>query len=355
METLSRRSLDNGGFENVGEFFNCIYRFRKEGVADERLEALRPDQKRAQSMGGGAEGGFALPEQFRPELMMVQPQAGVVRPRATVIPAGDPPDAKLTIPALDQTSGENVYGGVTLAHSGEAVQLVETDANLRQVTLEPKKIAGYLFCTNELLNNWTAASVVLPNLMDKARSGAEDYDFMRGDGVNKSIGFINSPAAIGFNRNGAGAIAFQDVYGMLARAKMGGNLVWLASQTIIPQLAAMVDAGSHAVWTGSKGDVLPGAAGPMPSTLFGYPLFFCDRLPALGTKGDLNLVDLSYYLIKDGSGPYIDLSRELYFLTDRSVFRLTWRVDGKPWLTKPLPLEGSTANTVSPFVILDTP
>lgn len=348
------RSTDNGGFENIGELFNAVYRFRKEGVRDDRLEALRPDT-RQQSMGTGSEGGFALPEQFRPEIWQAATQQGIVRPRATVIPAGDPPDAKLIMPALDQTGAQNNFGGITFTHSGENVTLVETDMALRQVTMEPKKIAGYIVTSNELLNNWSASSAVISGMMAKAMAAQEDYDFMRGSGINQSIGFINSPAAIGYNRAGANGVTFADVYGMLARAKMGNPLVWLASQTIIPQLAGMTDAGSHAVWTGSRADNLTGAAQAMPSTLFGFPLFFCDRLPALGTKGDLNLVDLSYYLIKDGSAMRVDLATELLFLTDRSIFRITWRVDGKPWLTEPLTLEGDSSQTVSPFVILDTP
>ncbi len=349
----SQRSLDNGGFENIGELFNAVYRFRKEGVRDDRLEALRPDT-RAQSFGTGSEGGFALPEQFRPELLQAATQGGIVRSRATVIPAGDPPDAKLTMPALDQTGGQNNFGGITFTHSGENVTLVETDMTLRQVTMEPKKIAGYIVVSNELLHNWTAASATITTLMTRAMAAQEDYDFMRGDGINKSIGFINSPAAIGYNRAGANTITFPDAIGMFSRLKMGGNPIWLASQTIIPQLAAMTDAGTHSVWI-SGSYTTAGASAPLPGTLFGTPIVFCDRLPALGTRGDLCLCDLSYFLVKDGSGPFVDLSDQLLFLTDRSVFRITWRVDGKPWLTEPLTLEGDSSQTVSPFVILDTP
>jgi len=349
-----QRNLDDGGFQGLGEFCHAVWQFRKEGIRDDRLEALRPEA-RGQSMGGGTEGGFAIPEQFRPELLMAPTQTGIVRPRATVIPAGDPPDAKISIPSLDQTSAQNNFGGVTMTHTGEALTLTETDANLRQVILEPKKIAGYVIASNELLNNWTASSAVLGGLMRKAMAAQEDYDFLRGDGVNKSLGFINSPAAIGFNRAGAGTIAWSDTYNMLSKLKMGGSPVWLASQTTVPALAAMVDSGGNSVFTGSKAAGLEGAQGAFPATLWGFPLYFVDRLPTLGNKGDLNLVDLSYYLIKDGSGAYLDISKELYFLTDRSVFRLTWRVDGKPWLSEPLTLEGNSSSTVSPFVVLDTP
>jgi HK97 family phage major capsid protein len=339
-------------FSNVGEYFWAIAAEHYDRRRDPRLDALK--EAREQSFGTGAMGGFALPEQFKPEIWEVQPQGAVVKPRATVIPAGSPPDAKLTMPALDQTSAQNIYGGVIMTHGGEAVTLTETDAHLRQVTMEPKKIAGYIVCTNELLNNWGAASSFITGQMGKARIGQEDYDFLRGDGVNKSLGVINSPAAIGYNRAVASAVSFADVTGMYARLKMGGSAIWLASQTIIPQLVAMTDAGTHSVFI-SGSYVTAGASQPIPGTLFGLPIVFVDRLPALGTKGDLCLVDLSYYLIKEGSGPDVAISTELLFLTDRVVFRVTWRVDGKSWLTEPIGLEGSTTNTVSPFVILDTP
>lgn len=133
----------------------------------------------------------------------------------------------------------------------------------------------------------------------------------------------------------------------------GGSYVWLASQTIIPQLAAMVDAGNHSVWLVSKADALGGAAGPMPSTLLGLPLVFADRLPALGTKGDLSLVNLDYYSIKDGSPPAVASSEHILFLSNKTVFKIVWNVDAHPWLTEPLQLGGSTSNTVSPFVILE--
>jgi HK97 family phage major capsid protein len=338
-------------FRNAGEYLFAIARLKQDGVRDARLDALR--EKREQTMGTGATGGYALPEQFDAAIRQVQAQEAIVRPRATVIPAGSPPDAKLTFPALDQTSAQNMYGGVTVVHTGEGVTMTETTMNLKEVTLEPKEISAYIVVTNKLLSNWDAASSFVTRQLSTAMNGQEDYDFMRGDGVNKALGYVNCAAAIAYTRAGANAISFADVYGMLARAKMGGKYVWIASQTIIPQLAAMTDAGTHAVWLGGK-DANGAASETMPSTLFGFPVLFADRLPALGTKGDLSLVDLSYYLIKDGSGPAAASSEHILFLSNKTVFKIVWNVDAHPWLTEPIPLEGSTANTVSPFVILSS-
>jgi len=333
-------------FCNIGEYFYTI----ATNPYDERLEGLHVEKRELQ-MGVGSKGGYALPDQFRPEIWQVQPQEAIVRPRATVLPAGDPPDAKLEMPALDQTSGSNIYGGVTITHTGEAITMTETSAALRQMTLEPKEMSAYIVVTNKLLANWAAASAFISGQLRKAMIGQEDYDFMRGDGINKALGFINAPCAVTVARSASNTIAYADIYGMFARLKMGGSPLWVASQTTIPQLVTIVDAGSHAIWVGG-GNITNGIAAAMPATLFGIPIMFADRLPALGTKGDINLVDLSYYIIKDGSGPIAGVSTELLFLSNRTVFKIVWNVDAKPWLTEAIALEGSSTSTVSPFINL---
>ncbi len=339
-----------GGFENIGEMIYAMDQMKRNNKPDDRLMSLLVEH-REQQMGTGQTGGFAVPEQFRDELLLAVAQTGIVRPRATVIPAGSPPDAKLSIPALDQTSGANMYGGVTLVHTGEGVTMTETTAKLKEISFEPKEISAYLTVTNKLLNNWVAASEVLGNLLRGAMIGAEDYDFLRGDGVNKALGIINSPASINYARNTPNSVVWSDIYNMAARLKMGGNPIWIASQTIIPSLAAMQDSGSHAVFIGGS-NLSGSAAGGLPSTLFGFPIVFSDRLPTLGTKGDLILADLAYYVIKDGSGPFLAWSEHVYWTANKSVVKIVWNVDGKAWLTEPLILEGTTASTVSPFVVL---
>ncbi len=70
--------------------------------------------------------------------------------------------------------------------------------------------------------------------------------------MGRSLGILNADCTIAHTRAGAGTITYADCYNMVSKIKMGGGLVWLGSQTIIPALAAMVDAGSHAVWTGGN-------------------------------------------------------------------------------------------------------
>jgi HK97 family phage major capsid protein len=334
-------------FRSFGEFVSAI-RFNPN---DHRLNFVEMET-REQSMGVGTEGGFAVPTQFVPTLLQVDPQTAIFRPRANVIPAGTPPDASISMPALNQTAAENMYGGVTVEWIEEGGTKPETDAALLEVTLQPHEVAGHTVISDKLLRNWAAADALLTRLLRSAIIASEDTAFLNGSGVGRPLGITNSPATINVARNTANAIDYvNDIINMFSRAKFGGTFVWIGSQTILPQLMGMTDSGgSTLVW--APGQTGLAASGP-PGTLCGIPLIFNDRSPGLGTAGDLMLVDLSYYLIKDGSGPFVATSPHVHFTTNKTVIKAFWNVDGAPWLSGPIPLEGSTANTVSPFIVLN--
>jgi HK97 family phage major capsid protein len=252
------------------------------------------------------------------------------------------------MPALDQTNAENIYGGVVVSAVAEAGTKPETDIRFKEVSLEPTEVAGWIRVSDKLLRNWPAASAVLSTQMRQAMVGWEDYRFLRGTGVAEPLGIINSPARVTVTRQTASSVTWQDVRTMYSRLRFGGSPVWIASQTTLPTLMTIADGGSNNLFV----TAYAGAAGPIPSTLFGIPVLFAERCPAVGTEGDLMLVDLSYYLIKDGSGPFIAASEHVYFTNNQTVIKIFWNVDGKPWLTQPIGLEGSVTNTISPFVVL---
>jgi HK97 family phage major capsid protein len=317
-------------------------------VSFEKTDKRLLNLSRAQSMGTGAAGGYALPDQFRETLLQVTPQEAHVRPRATVIPPGTPPDAKITIPALDQSTAHDVYAGVSVAWIAEGAAKTETSFYLRQVELEPNEVAGFMDVTDKLLRNWDACSTLVERQFRLAVIAAEDNAFLTGTGVGKPLGMLAAlnPAVIDIARAGALGVTYADIRGIYARFMMrGGSGVWLASQTTIPQLMAIKDEGSSLIWQ-------PNARDGMPGTIFGYPVIISERVPVLGTRGDLSLVDCSYYLIKDGSGPIFESTNAVRFKENITTFKITWNVDGQPWLNTPVPLEVGVANTVSPFVCL---
>lgn len=360
-----QKKLNDAGFKNLGEFIHAI-RF---GDAKGRLAELPvgqgqgggyavPDAFKGQlmphtkdwSMGTDANGGYAVPPQFDvSQIWMLNPERSIVRPRATVIPAGDPPDAALNMPALNQ-GNNGVFGGVEVQWIGEGVEKPDTNGTLREITLQPNEVAASTVVTDKLLRNWQAASSFIGNLLSQAMYAAEDIAFLTGNGTGKPTGVIGATGAKVVNRKTASQVAYEDIVNMLAAlyAESMPSAVWIANQTVLPQIATMQDPGGRYIYIG--GD----ATKAIPATLAGLPILFTGRTPVLGTKGDLILVDFQNYLIKDGSGPFIAASEHVLFKQNKTVIKVFWNVDGKPWVNAPLLLEDGNT-TVSPYVVLDVP
>lgn len=340
-------------FENLGEFLSSV-RFNPndqrlnfvEGVGAETDEnGLQAEMR----MDNNTSGGFMVPTQLRSNIMSVRPQDALVRPRASVIPAGSPPDAAITMPALDQTGSNpgNMFGGMTFNWVEEGGEKSETDAELRAITLTPHEIAGFVTVTDKLLRNWLASAAFIEGLMRGGVSAAEDYAFLRGTGNTQPLGAINAPATKYLNRATANTVTYADLLGMVAVLLMrGGTPVWSMPQSALPKIATMTDPEGHYIW---KANAVDGFAG----TLLGYPVRWNNRAPALGSKGDILLADWTYYLIKDGSGPFVAASEHVKFTSNKTVIKIFWNVDGAPWLNAPIKEENGYE--VSPFVGLDVP
>lgn len=345
-------------FESFGEFMHAV-RFRP---SDQRLATLFKDfddegqrgMQAEQRMDTGSSGGFAVPEQFRDELMQVEMQDAVIRPRATVIPAGFPPDAAITIPALDQTGAvpDNVYGGVKVVKTAEGGSKPETSFSLRQIKLEPQEFSGYMEATDKLLRNWSAAGALIQKLFRGAMISTEDREFLRGNGVGGPLGIANAGATYDVTRETSNTITYVDLVSMVSRMLMrGGSPIWMISQSCMATLLQLRNPQGSPYNGDGQLIFQPSAVPGMPSMLLGYPIVWHERAQALGTAGDVTLADLRYYLIKDGSGPFVASSEHVKFQENKTVFKIFWNVDGQPWLTAPFKQEGGYE--VSPFVMLN--
>jgi HK97 family phage major capsid protein len=302
--------------------------------------------RRDLTMADGPAMGFAVPPEFDAMIRMVDPDSAIIRPRATVIPAGSAPDAAFTMNALDQSGSKGVYSGITMKWIAEVAAVQEvTNPTIRQVKLEPQQVSGFIDVSDKLLRNAAAVGALVEKLMRSAIIGTEEAAFLAGDGIGKPLGIIGCPGSIEVSRSGgASTVTYADICAMFAKLKFGGRPVWIASQTILPQLMTLRDAVGNAMWQ-------PNARDGAPSTLMGLPLIINDQSPVLGSKGDLVLSDLGYYFIKDGSpltilmNPYIQQTNGL---TRIIAF---WNVDAQPFVTTPL-LQRDGVSTVSPFVVL---
>lgn len=364
LDHVQTAKKDDAGFKNIGEFVAAV-RFgdpkgRLDGLArgqsggvavpEAFKDALMPFRNELSITSTEGEGAIFMPPQYRTDVLQLQPETAIVRPRANAIPAGDPPDAQLNIPALDQGGTNGVYGGVEVAWISEGDAKPDTTAKFKEISLLPYEVAATTVATDKLLRNWEAAQTFIGNLLTSAMMAAEDIAFLRGDGTGKPTGIINAPGTMTVNRAAANQISYADILQMTAKlyAESQSTAVWVANQSILPQLATIRDAIGNYIFI--RGDATRG----IPNTLMGMPILFTGRTATLGTKGDLILADFSKYLIKDGSGPFIAASPHVLFQQNKTMIKVFWNVDGKPWVTGPMTLEDG-ATTVSPYVVLDVP
>ena len=335
------------GFRSFEEFLQVAMLNR----GDTRLHTVisAPSEQRDLSMGVGVGGGFLVPPQFAEMLEAITPQEAVVRPRATIIPAGPMPDASVTMPVMNQTGANGVFAGMTGAWIAEGGAKPETQPILSQVKLDPHEVAALVDVTDKLLrNNPGAVTMMVQTGFRDVILAMEDTAFISGNGVGRPLGFLGHASNVNVARTGALAVVYADVINMFWRMlRLGtGNPVWLVHPSTLPQLQGMASPLGQLIWQ-------PSAREGLPSTLLGYPVVINERQPVLGAVGDVMFCNLRYYLIKDGVGISISddagISDFRHNITCIKAFR---SVDGQPWLAGPLLLEDGVTTT-SPFVVLN--
>ena len=339
---------EDGKWKSRGEFWQKLYESAHGRGIDPRLF-----ESKALGESFGDAGGFLVPEEFRPDLMMLGLEQSVIRPRAMTIPMAS---STIRVPSIRDTShASNVFGGVSASWGAEASDVSSTtnQPTFGQITLNANKLTGYTRVSNELVQDSALAiDALLTRMFGQAIGYFEDDAFFNGTGAGQPTGILNCDALIEVAKEtgqAASTIVKENLDKMYSRMLPSslGNAVWIAHNDTFPQLASL----SQAVGTGGGPVWVSNMAGGPPSSIYGRPLIFSEKAQTLGTKGDLYFVDLSYYLIGDRQALTTSASAHVNFTTMETVFLFSERLDGRCWLDSALtPRNGS--NTVSPIVAL---
>lgn len=333
-------------FTDQAEFFQAIW--HKADSLKNRAELAPKRDKAYQVMNSFGStvpdaGGFLIPENLRSELLSVALETSVVRSRATTIPMDS---LRVPIPTVDDTSHvSSVFGGLTFYWAEEGASLVESQASFGRLVLEAKKLTGYAEIPNELMADAPAFNGFFAQKFPQGLAYFEDVAFMTGTGVGEPEGFLNAPGNVSVAKQAGQAsktIVWENIVAMYARMLPTSlnNAVWIASIDTFPELATMalsVGTGGSAVWLNN------GAVGA-PMSILGRPVIFTEKASSVGGAGDINFVDLSYYLIGDRQMMSAESSPHYRFQQDKTAFRIIERVDGRMWLrTAITPQNGGAA------------
>jgi HK97 family phage major capsid protein len=301
-------------------------------------------------------GGFLVPEKLRSDMVYASLEAAIIRPRATVIPSDT---LRLELPMVDDTTHASnaLFGGLTWAWTEEGAALATTAPAYARLELEAKKLTAYLGgVPNELIDDGPAFEAFIGQSVPKGLAWSEDQAFIAGSGTGQPQGILSAPCAISVSRSTSSKVLQIDIVNMVTRMlpQSYKEAIWLCSPDVIGQLLQLYlligtvptsTATAPSGWlTGNPDDGW---------TLLGRPVYVTEHVPALGTKGDLILVDPSFYVIADRQAMTVDTSSlGQKFINDETEFRMISRLDGRIWLQSPVTPQNASA-TVSPVVILN--
>lgn len=278
------------------------------------------------------DGGFLVPEELKAEILSYAIEESIIRPRATVI---NMTRDKVAWPVLDQSSSN--LAGVSISWGDESTAFSSTSPTFKKIQLNANKMLGYSLVPNEILDD---SVVNLANFLvgwfGKAMAYEEDYRFLRGTGAGQPLGIITDPNVPTVDRTTASYIKGTDIDAMWEKlpAWAEQNAAWITTKEGMKHLMRIRSGVYNATTTSideTKGDLLflRSYVEGVPSTMLGRPVLITDKLPAVGTQGDLILADLSQYYIGDRQGFAVDVSPHVRFNYDELAFRFKKRVDGQ--------------------------
>lgn len=346
----------NGGFRNLADFAHAVRRAVQGAGMDQRLQ--NASLSTYGSEGVGADGGFAVPPDFRTEITnLVQGEESMFS-RVDAIPTAS---NSVTVPT-DETTAWGT-SGVRVYSRAEANAMTQSKPVLKELTVRLNEIYALVPLTDELLEDSPMMSRLIATKAGEAMQFKMTDYIINGTGAGQPLGIMNSGALVTVSKESSQAadtIHAKNIAKMWSRmpAQVRNRSVWLMNQDCETQLMEMgfqiQNPANNSATGGVPLFVPPGGLSALPySTLLGRPVITTEACATLGDLGDVILAYLpGYFLPYKAGGIRGDVSMHLWFDQATTAFRWTFRFGGQPWLSAPIARKNGS-NTLSHFVTLE--
>ena len=332
-------TVPNNGFSDLNELLGSVH----SGLFDNRLVA-------AATGGGqdiGAEGGYLIPTEFSSRLFDAALEREVVRPRCDVRRMNS---NKLVVAGFDTETHTSNIGGFTGVWTSEGTSATVDAPAIRKVEFNANKLMIYTVASNELAADGQDFESQLTEAMVSGLAWWLDHALLNGTGAGQPMGVLNDPAVVSVAKESgqtAATIVYQNLVKMFARLHPASlnNSVWIANSDTIPQLLQVQQIIENQAGSENVGGAFlnPQRDSDGGIVLLTRPVVFTEKLPTLGTVGDLMLVDLSQYTLALRPEVSVQKSMHIGFQKDETAFRVIVRGDGKGrWSGAVTPKVGST-------------
>lgn len=342
-----------GGFRNLGEFAQTVRAaVLRPGDVDVRIRNAAPST--AGNEGTGADGGFAVPPEFRQEIWQkVMGEETLLSRTNGLVTGGN----SMTLPA-DETTPWESSGGVQAYWENELGAITQSKPALQMKNIRLNKLTALVPVSEELLEDAPGMDSYLRKKAPEKMQAKVNTALVRGTGAGQPQGILNSPSLItvaAISGQGSGTVVFGNINAMWSRmyAPLRRNAVWLINQDVEPQLEAL--AFDHSAPSPVPAYLPAGGLSASPfSTLKGRPVIPVQPCSTVGTVGDIILVDFQQYMsITKGQDIKTDVSIHLYFDAAAVAYRFIFRLAGQPWWNAAITPENGN-NTLSWAVALNS-
>lgn len=352
------RNDDEGkwGYKHLGEYYQDVAKACRPGSGTpERLRKSLETKASLTAYGAevpGSEGGFAVPPDFRPQIIMDADEEPNIFALTDQIRTST---NNLTIPTSQDPAWDN-SNGVRVYWTGEAQAVTQSKPILTQTNMVLNKLACLVPVTDELLSDSTAIASYVPQKAGMKMRYEIDRTLMRGTGGAQPLGILNAGSLVTVAKESsqsAAGIVIDNVTKMLGSlyAPSIRKAVWLIHPTVLPALMTMT-IGQQAAWGPINNIGYTNFAYPPAGMLLGCPVYLSQTCSVLGTVGDIVLADWSQYLtlLKQDTATQA-ISVDLWFDQDVTAFRYTFRIAGRPWRSEAI-TQASGSDKLGYFVTL---
>jgi len=320
-------------------------------------------EKRAAGTGGmvmatGQDGGLLLQGETSMDMLKNGFNNSEVLSRAANRDLGNSQFVELV--GLDETSRADGSrgGGVRVYSDKELALMTQSKTKFDKIRLEPKRLTGMYFASDEILSNAPMLTGEMTELFNEEFAYKGQDLALNGSGAGEALGVMKAPCLVTVAAEAgqaAGTLLFNNLIKMKARMRRRSrrSLLWVGNQDIEPSLYTLT------LPIGTGGALMPAyipsnnPADGVDGTLLGIPIVFIEQCATLGTTGDIVLGDWSMYYAANKGGIESASSIHLKFDYNQTAFRFVTWFDGQPRLKSAItPAKG--AATTSPFVALAT-
>lgn len=267
-----------------------------------------------------ADGGYLVPEEYRPTLLRLIEQYGIIRRGATTIPM-----------VSDTMNFPKLASGLTIAWANEGDTAADQKPQFGQLTLNAKKAIGLVPITSELLEDSAlpVANLVV-TLFAEAMAKEEDrVGFSGSTAAGDPFDGILYDAGVTYQSLPAGSTTFDSVTAddladlnvAIPNSATGGAAYYM-HRTVFNVVRKLKDNNGNYIYNPPAGNT--------PGTIWGYPVMLVDSMPAISaTAVDTPFVgfgNLKYLYLGDRRRFTVAQSSHAGFASDQTFIRFTERI-----------------------------